>query len=99
MADLTKMVEDWYAIEAKRHRTDYGHSLYTQAQILKAMAAEIEGNREKTEDNLSRLIMIWDSVKKQKKEIEKLKTGVRPVGTVAPDYENIKTLKVERDRQ
>lgn len=58
--DLTKMVEDWYAVEAER---DYGHSLYTQAQILKAMAAEIEANT-------SRVRLSWEKEKELKAEIE-----------------------------
>jgi hypothetical protein len=46
MENLKKMVEDWYAVESER---DYGHSLYTQAQIFKAFAAEIEANKEEIE--------------------------------------------------
>ena len=71
--DLTKMVEF-----SDRVSMEGSSALH---QLLLALAAEIEANREKNEDNLSRLIMIWDLFEKQKEkieanreEIEKLKT-------------------------
>ena len=37
-------------------------------------------------------------IRANRKEIEKLKAGVIPTGTVKPDQENVRALKVDRSK-